>query len=156
MITSTVKGFERFSGVYEDLVSLSVGALDEAAAVAAEVASQGASINLEIETVPAVVVADRAVSGIVSRKQGRRENVRIAPFFDRGTLAGHRGDLKRGRRVSWKVRRGGEVYTATRHPIHDGEGIQAQGFFGRARAAGRRALLARIDRGNDAVSFFGR
>jgi hypothetical protein len=156
LITATVKGFQKFSVINEDIERLSLAALDEAAAVAAEAAQANASIDLEIEVVPATVGVEAVTSGIISRKQGRTSEVRIAPFFDRGTLAGHQGALKRPGHGSWSVRRKGSTYQAQRHPVTDGEGIKAERFFSRARSAGRRALLARVERGAAAVSFFGR
>jgi len=156
MITATVKGFQKFSVINEDIERLSLAALDEAAWIAAETAQAGASINLDIEVIPATIGVEAVTSGIVSRKTGRKSEVRIAGFFDQGTLSGRSRALKRPRRDHWSVRRGSSSYTATRHAIADGEGIKAERFFGRARSAGRKTLLARIERGAAAVAFFGR
>lgn len=155
MLSASVKGFEKFSEVSADIDALCLAALEEAAAEAAQVAQQQASVPLDIEVAPAAGDVDGFSSGIRSNKRGK-EGARIAPFFDGGTLAGRRRKLKSNRRDQWQVNRSGSAYTAHRHPIVEGEGIPAEGFFGKARAAGKRKLLARIDRGADAVRFFGR
>lgn len=147
MITATVKGFERWGEVTADIDKLCIEALDEAAHEAAAVADANAFIPLELEVQPAVGDIEGFSSGIVSRKRGRTEPVRIAPFFDQGTLAGRAKPLKRNRRASWTVRRKGSTFTAHRHPIVPAEGIEAQHFFSAARSAGRKVLLTVIDRG---------
>lgn len=157
MLTATVKGFEKFQDVNADIDALCLAALEEAAAEAAQVAQASSSVPLEIEVARAAGDVEGFSSGIRSKKTGK-EGVRIAPFFDGGTLAGRRRKLKQAgrRRDEWQVNRAGTAYTAHRHPIVEGEGIPAEGFFGKARAAGKRKLLARIDRGADAIGFFGR
>jgi len=152
---ASVKGFEKFSELNADIDELCVAALNEAAEIAGQVATDAASIPLELEVQPAAGDVNGFSSGIRSRKQGK-EGVLIATFFDSGTLAGRTRKLKRPRRDHWTVTRGGSAFSAERHPIVEGEGIPAEQFFSKARSAGRRALLARIDRGADAVRSFGR
>lgn len=147
MITATVKGWELFDRVDADVERLCLAAVKDAVEVAAaEAQAASKTLDLEIDTDVRPTV-DGVQGSIVSRKRGSKSGVRLAPFFDRGTLGEHHGKLKRNRRSSWQVTRGGTTYTAKRGAIEPGEGIPAEGFFGKARSAGRKALLARIDRG---------
>lgn len=148
VFTATFKGFDRFPEVNADIDALCIAALTDAADAAAAVAAASATIDLDLEVDHASpdVLVEGFSSGIRSRKTGKR-NTRIALFFDEGTLGQHRGKLKGGRRSSWNVSRASGSYQAHRHDIKPVEGIRAQRFFPKARAAGRKALLARIDRG---------
>lgn len=146
MIQASVKGFERFGEVTPEIEALCVAALNDAAEAAGAAATRAASIPLEIRVLRAEGDATGFSSGIRSEKRGHT-GVRVAPFFDQGTLAERKKALKRARRGSWQVTRGSSSYTAHRHEIVPGEGIAPQRFFSKARAVGRRALLARIDRG---------
>ena len=154
MITSQVKVFQRFPQVTRDVETAAKEGLEAAAVEAAAVAQAGASIDLEIEVVPVHGDISGYSAGIKARRtssRGRRggtaeENTTpIAWFFDRGTLGNRKRRLKRPRKESWTVTRGGATYTAHRRDIA-GKGIQPERFFGKARTAGRRKLLERIQR----------
>jgi len=146
MFTATVKGFQRFPIVTADIEELCVAGLRDAAEAAAAVAQAGASIDLDLEIKPPVGTVDGFSAGIRSKREGK-DGARLAPIFDEGTLGQKRGKLKGRRKDSWQVNRRGASYTAKRHPITPVEGHTAERFFPHARAAGRKALLARLDRG---------
>lgn len=154
MITSSVKAFARFPEVKQRVELAAKEAVEAAAAEAAVVANEGASIDLEIEIVPAHSDVNGYSAGIKSRRtssRGRRggtaeENTTpIAWFFDRGTLGNRKRRLKRPRKETWVGTRGGTTYAAHRRDVA-GKGIQPERFFGKARTAGRRKLLERIER----------
>jgi len=151
MIRSVIRVTERFPVITERVEQLARESVDEAAAAASEVAQAEASIDLELEVKPATGDLDGYSAGITSRKETRdpKRTTRIAGFFDGGTLGKRKKPLKQpGRREeSWQVKRGDTVYTARRGGITADMGIEAEGFFGKALAAGRRALKARIERG---------
>lgn len=148
MFTATVKGFQRFPEITADIERLVKIALDEAAVEAAAVANASASIRLELEEHGAQGTVDGYSSGIKSRRKtsvpGR--TTPIAEFFNDGTLGKRTRALKRPRKQQWTVNRGGTSYVAHRGDI-TGEGIAAERFFQKARAAGKRVLVERIGRG---------
>lgn len=147
MIRAAIRVTDRFPLVTARVEQLARQAVDEAAAAAAETAQAEASIDLELELTAATGDLDGYSAGITSRKQTRnpKQTTRIATFFDGGTLGKRKKALKQpGRReTSWQVKRGDSVYTAQRGDI-EGKGVDPEGFFGKARTAGRRALKARI------------
>lgn len=149
MIESTVKLFDRFPQITEEVERAAVAGLDAAAREAADVAQANATIDLELEVEPAAGDVDGYSAGIKSRKTTRNpgRSTPIAGFFDGGTLGGRTRPLKRPRKSAWRVRASAraQAHTATRRDV-TGKGIEAEGFFGKARAAGRRALLRTIDR----------
>lgn len=145
MIRATVKVFEDFPRVTEQVERAAVHGLEAAVEVAAAVAQENASIDLELELVRPHGDVEGYSAGIKSKAKGRADGAPIARFFDKGTLGKHKGQLKRPRRPSWTAHsRNGTPYTAHRGDVA-GKGIEAEGFFGKARAAGRRALKARIN-----------
>jgi hypothetical protein len=148
VIRSQVKLFEQFGKVTEQVERLAVEGLNAAAREAAQVAQTHASFDLELEVIPAHDDVDGYSAGIKSRKQGRSSAVLIAGFFDKGTLGKRTAKLgaRSRRKESWEVKRDTGGYTAKRHEITAEMGVEAQHFFGKARAAGRRAMLARIRR----------
>jgi hypothetical protein len=148
VIRSSVKVFQRFPEITQRVELAAREGLDEAAAEAAAVAQAGASINLELEIIGARGDVVGYSAGITSRKQTRTEGktTPIAWFFDRGTLGKRTKALKRPRKNEWTVNRGGSSYVATRSSDLEGKGVTAERFFGPARTAGRRKLLARLAR----------
>jgi hypothetical protein len=148
VIRSSVKVFQRFPQITERVELAAREGLDEAAAEAAAVAQGGASIDLELEIIPAHGNVVGYSAGIKARKQTRTEGrtTPIAPFFDQGTLGKRTKRLKRPRKASWPVQRGSGSYTAHRAGDLADKGIAPERFFGRARRAGRLKLLARIAR----------
>jgi hypothetical protein len=146
MMKATVKTFDKFPQVTARVEQSAVDGINDASREAALVAQAGASIDLEIEVIPAQMVADGYSGGIKSRKTTRTPGraTPIAVFFDQGTLGERTKPLKRPRKQSWQVKRKGTTYTAKRGPIERGKGIPAERFFTKARAAGKRALLAKI------------
>lgn len=139
---------EGFAKLTEQLEARVVEGLDAAAEEAAVVAQAGASINLEVETIPAHGTADGYAAGIKARKQSsnKGQTTPIAEFFDAGTLGKRRRKLKGRRKESWQVRRRGGTYTAERGAITAEMGIKPQRFFVKARKAGRARLLEVIHR----------
>jgi hypothetical protein len=150
VIRSTVKAWQQFPKITEEVNKLAVIAIDEASKTAAEVAQTNSSrIDLELELVPAHGDIEGYAGGIKSRKRSRWSSTPIALFFDKGTLGERKGKLKQpGRREeSWPVTRRGSSYEAHRREISEGKGIPAERFFLKAKRAGRKALLERIRRG---------
>jgi hypothetical protein len=145
MFRAQIKVFDRFPEITAQVEQLARVAVDQAARTAAETAQAGASIDLELELIPAHGYVEGYAAGIRSNKKGQR-GTRIAPFFDGGTLGGRKKALKGARRASWTVNRGGGSYTAHRGDI-DGKGIKAERFFLKARLAGRRSMAAIVKRG---------
>lgn len=145
MIRATVhpsqEGFDRLTAQLEAKIRIG---LDEAAVAAAQVAQEGASIDLELQVVHVHGTEDGYSSGIRAEKKGSR-GTRIAGFFDQGTLGNRRKKPKRPGRGSWTVNREGAPYTAQRHDVA-GKGIKPERFFGKARVAGRAALRSAIHR----------
>lgn len=115
-----------------------------AAEKAAATAQAAASIDLELEIVDPHEDPDGVAAGIKSQKRGHR-GTRIADFFDEGTLGKRKKPRKRAGRGSWAVKRDGGAYTAERHDV-SGKGIEAERFFPKAKAAGRRELLDQLKR----------
>jgi hypothetical protein len=153
-IRSGVKVFQRFPEITRRVEEACKEGLDLAAAEAATVAQATASINLELEVLPAAGTVDGYSAGIKSRRtssKGRRggsaeqNTTPIAWFFDRGTLGKRSKALKRPRKESWPVTRGGSTFAATRQDV-TGKGVDAEHFFGKGRAAGRRKLIERLNR----------
>ena len=145
MIRATVRpSHEGFARLTEELEARIVLGLEEAAAVAAEVAQANTTIDLKARILHAHGVEDGYSSGIKTDATGTR-GTRIAEFFDQGTLGRRKKPTKRPGKSSWTVRRRGGAHTAHRHDVA-GKGIKPQRFFGKARAAGRAALLAAIHR----------
>lgn len=152
MITSRIYAMqEGFVLVDEQLAARITEGLEAAAATAATVAQDGASIDLQLELVPPHEVAEGESAGIKSRRQssssrrGAPSTAPIARFFDQGTLGKRRGKLKQPRKESWTVTRKASSYTAHRGNV-DGKGIPAERFFAKAKAAGRAKLLEVIHR----------
>jgi hypothetical protein len=146
MITSTVKIFDRFAEITDQVERAAVEGLDAAAREAASVAQANASIPLELEVKPAVGDVEGYSAGIKSRKKTRNQGrtTPIAHFFDEGTLGKRKKPPKRGRKGSWTVRQAdGGSHTASRGDI-DGRGIEPEHFFAKGRSAGRKKLLERI------------
>lgn len=144
MIRSQINVFERFGRITEQVEAAAVDGVNAAVHEAARVAQDHASIDLDLELIPAHGDVDGYTGGIKSKRtssSGRQTP--IARFFDQGTLGKRRRPTKRPRKTSWTVNRADTTYTAHRGQI-EGKGIAPEGFFGKARAAGRRALLARI------------
>lgn len=148
MIRSTVKVFQRFPEITERVEQACREGLDAAATEAAGVAQVSASINLELDVLPAHGDVVGYSAGIKSRRKTSNpgRTTPIALFFDKGTLGKRRGRLKQpGRREeSWTVRRGSSQYIARRAGDLEGKGVDAERFFVKARTAGRRKLLARL------------
>lgn len=147
MIRSTLKVFEFFPQITARVEQAAVEGLNAAASEAAQVAQANASIDLQLQVQPAHGDVEGYSAGIVSRRQtsAAGKTTPIARFFDKGTLGKHRGTLKRPRKSSWtETSPAGNPYTAHRGDIA-GKGIDPEAFFGKARAAGRRKLLARIE-----------
>lgn len=136
------QGFSRITGEVE---ALAVESLEAAAAAAGAAAQANASIDLKIEVVPAHPVADGYSAGIKSRKTTSTpgKSTPIARFFDDGTLGHRKLPLKQPRKGSWTVKRKTGAHVAHRGDI-DGKGIPAEGFFAKARVAGRAEMLQRI------------
>ena len=147
MIRSSVKVFQRFPEITARVEQACREGLDAAAAEAAAVAQAGASIQLELEEIPAHGDVDGYSAGIKSRRKTANpgRTTPIAIFFDKGTLGKRRGRLKQpGRREDqWPVKRGAG-YTAHRSGDLEGKGVEAERFFLKARTAGRAKLLDRI------------
>lgn len=146
MFNSTVKTFNLFPQITARIERAAAAGLDAAAREAASVAQAGASIDLKLHVVPVHGDVDGYSAGIKARKQTRTvgKTTPIALFFDQGTLGRRSKPLKRARKQSWTVKnRSGAIATATRHDTA-GKGIPAEHFFPKARAAGRRKLLAQI------------
>lgn len=146
MIRATVTVDDRFPQLHaqvEQLARRATEAATEAAAAAAEAAST--TIDLELRKIPPTEDPDGVAAGIRSEKTGAR-GVRIAKFFDKGTLGNRRGKLKRPGRSSWSVDRKGSSYTAHRGNV-DGKGIKAERFFAKARKAGLEAMANVVRRG---------
>jgi hypothetical protein len=148
VIRSSVKVFQRFPEITQQVERAAREGLDEAAAEAAAVAQAGASIDLEAEVIAAHGDVVGYSAGIKSRKQTRTEGrtTPIAGFFDQGTLGKRTKGLKRPRKSSWTVQRGSGSYTAHRAGDLEGKGVAPERFFGKARTAGRRKLIARLAR----------
>lgn len=146
---STVKLFDRFPQITQRVEQAAQHGVEAAARTAAEVAQAGASLDLELEVTPAVGDVEGYSAGIKSRKKTRTpgRTTPIARFFDEGTLGKRPKPTKRPRRRSWSVAASSRAssHTAERGDV-DGKGIAPQGFFGKARRAGRKALLETIDR----------
>lgn len=149
MIRSKVQVVNNFGRVTEAVNELARAAVDAAAAAAAPVADSTSSIDLDLAVVAARGDIDGYSAGIRSRRKTSNEGqtTPIALFFDKGTLGKRKKPLKQpGRREeSWPVKRGKAGYTAHRGDV-DGKGIAPEGFFGKARAAGRRAMVAALQR----------
>jgi hypothetical protein len=145
MIRSTVTVHDNFGQISKRVAALARASTLAGAEEAARVAQANASIDLEIELVAPHQDPDGVAAGIRSNKKGNR-NTRIAPYFDAGTLGNRRKKLKRAGRSSWTVKRGGSSYTASRHDV-TGKGIKPQRFFGKAKAAGRKAMIEKLHRG---------
>ena len=150
-VSSQVKVFQRFPQVTKRVEEGAKHALEAAAAEAAAVAQESASIDLQLEIVPVHGYAEGYTAGIRSRKTssqtrgGAANSTPIAWFFDRGTLGHRTRKLKRPRKETWTSRRRGTEYTAHRRDIA-GKGVRQERFFGKARTAGRAKLLELIER----------
>lgn len=153
-IKSGIKVFNRFPEITKRVEEACKEGLDLAASEAATVAQATASIDLKLDVLPAAGTVDGYSAGIKSRRtssKGRRGGTAeqnatpIAWFFDRGTLGKRSKALKRPRKESWPVTRKGSTFTATRQNV-TGKGVEAEHFFGRGRAAGRRKLVERMNR----------
>jgi hypothetical protein len=147
VIRSQVKVFQQFPKITERVDRAAAAAVDAAAVEAAAVANREAFIPLELDLITAHEDAEGYSAGIKSQKRGRASSVRIARFFDEGTLGGRKKALKQPRKQSWTVDRGDSAYTARRSQDLAGKGIEAQHFFAAARTAGRKKLLETIRRG---------
>lgn len=149
MIRATVKTFSFFPQYIEAVDRLAHDGVQHAAEVGAQVAQANASIDLELAILPARAAGSAYIAGIKAHKQTRTpgRTTPIAVFFDGGTLGGRHKALKRPRKSSWteKKQATGSVYTAHRGDV-SGKGIPAERFFGKARRAGRAALLEQIRR----------
>lgn len=157
MIRATVKTFSYFPETTRAVDELAHDGVQHAAEVAAAVAQENSSIDLQLTVVGVHAVGSAFVAGIKSHKQTRTpgRTTPIARFFDEGTLGGRRRALKQARKQSWQVkRRSGTLSTSTRGPISAGTGLGAERFFAKARLAGRKALVAQIQR--EATVRFGR
>ena len=75
------------------------------------------------------------------------DNRLLANIYDKGTLGKHTGKLKQpGRRkASWTVKQRNRTYTAHRRDV-TGKGVKGTGWRNKARAAGRKVLLAEVNR----------
>lgn len=150
MIRSKVQVVNNFARVTARVDELALESVAAAAEAAAPVAEAGSSIDLQLQVVPAQGDLDGYSAGIRSRRKTSNpgQTTPIALFFDKGTLGKRRKALKQpGRREeSWTVKRRRSSYTAHRGSPA-GKGIAPQGFFGKARAAGRAALLRSLARG---------
>jgi hypothetical protein len=147
MLTARIHAMqEGFVEITERVEARVVEGLDLAAATAAEVAQAGATIDLELEVVPAHESVDGYSAGIKSRRVTTSNPGRTTPlarFFDEGTLGKRTKKLKGPRKESWVVKGKGGEYTSRRQDVAD-KGIKPQRFFGKARAAGRAKLVERI------------
>ena len=125
MLTASVKVFERFPDINEAVDRLAENALNDAAeAAAAEAIAIGAARNAtDIHVIPAHGGLDGFVSGIYGKWYYR--------FQSFGTL---------GRALHPKR-------PGTKRTHAPGTGITPNYMYQRARTAGRRALLRRLERG---------
>ena len=153
-IRSGVKVFQRFPEITRRVEEACKEGLELAAAEAAVVAQASASIDLELDVLPAEGTVEGYSAGIKSRRtssSGRRGGTAeqnatpIAWFFDRGTLGKRTKALKRPRKSSWPVTRKGTTFTANRGDVA-GKGVAPEHFFGKGRAAGRCKLIERLNR----------
>jgi hypothetical protein len=144
MISSQVNVFDRFPEVTAEVERLAIHALNEAARAGAReaerVAAPGLKQHARMQVIPTHGEADGYASGFRSNAKGKRGQ-RIAGFHDRGTYGNFRGQLKRNRRG-----RAAKV-PAVNPETGETTGIEALGFFGAGRRAGRRELLNEISRG---------
>jgi hypothetical protein len=149
VIRSKVQVVNNFAKVTAAVDKLALEAVAAAADAALPVAEAGSSIDLKLEVVPAQGDIDGYSAGIRSRKYTSNpdQTTPIALFFDKGTLGKRKKPLKQpGRREeSWQVKRGSSAYTAHRGDV-EGKGLPPEGFFGKARSAGRAALLRTLSR----------
>jgi hypothetical protein len=150
VIRSKVQVVNNFAKVTAAVDKLALESVAAAADAALPVAEAGSSIDLKLEVVPAQGDIDGYSAGIRSRKTTSNpgETTKVALFFDQGTLGKRKKQLKQpGRREeSWHVKRGNSSYTAHRSDV-EGKGIAPEGFFGKARSAGRTALVRTLSRG---------
>jgi hypothetical protein len=143
MIRSRLVVRDSFGRLNELLEQKAIAGLNAAAQTASRVAQEDASIDLELETIPAHPSEAAYSAGITSRKRSRSDGSKLATYFDKGTLGKRRAKLgaRSKRKDSWKVNRGGAGYVAHRHELDPEKGIAAENFFAKARTAGRRALI---------------
>jgi serine phosphatase RsbU (regulator of sigma subunit) len=145
VIRATVTVRDDFAQLHTRVQKLAQRATRAAAEQAAQVAQANASIDLELELIPAADDPDGVTAGIRSKKTGSRDT-RIADFFDEGTLGNRKKKTKRPGRSSWTVKRGGSSYTAHRGDT-SGKGIPAERFFAKAKTAGRKTMIAEVEKG---------
>lgn len=145
MIRATVQLEDHFAVVDETVKRRSLQALENAAQAGAREATERARTEAGHTISTFRVVHPRADgSGYVS---GIKANNRLLNIFDKGSLGKRTARLKNpGRRKPfWDVNRGANPYVAHRGET-EGEGIAPLRITTRARAAGRRALLAALRR----------
>lgn len=138
MIRSTIRTFDHFPQMTEELELKALHALNEAAITAAEVAQQQARDVAHFEIVPAHPIFEGFSSGVKASP--------LARIYNKGSLGKHQGTLKRPRKPSWPVNRGSNPYIAQRSGDLEGKGVAARSIYTVARAAGRKVLLAAITR----------
>lgn len=152
-IRSGVKVFQRFPEITKRVEEACIEGLELASAEAAAITQASASIDLQLDVLPATGTVVGYSAGIKSRRtssRGRRggtaeQNITpIAWFFDRGTLGQRTKALKRPRKQSWPVTRKGTTFTANRQDV-SGKGIAPEHFFATGRAAGRVKLIERLN-----------
>jgi hypothetical protein len=146
MIKSTVDLRDNFGNVTQLMRRKSLQALEEAAeegqrtAERQAVTAAGRRVSTFFTIHPHADGRDGFVSGIKHKNP-------LANIFDKGSLGKRTARLKNpGRRkTDWPVKRGANPYVAHRGDT-TGEGVAPLSIYTKARAAGRRALLAALAR----------
>jgi hypothetical protein len=140
MINAHVTYEDHFDQFTEALERRVLEALDEGAAVMAEVASERAGNVAKFSVLP----ARHTLSGYAAGAIADNKKFRI---FDKGSLGKRHVRLKGNdrRKPDWPVTRGAGDYTAHRQHVDQG-GVEARNITGPAKAAGLKALLAALGR----------
>ena len=145
MIQTKVSLDDHFQVVTAAVRRKSLQALEDAAQAGARDATEHARTEAGHTVSTFRVVHPRADgTGYVS---GIKANNRLLNIFDKGSLGKRTAPLKQAgrRKPFWQVNRGTNPYTARRGDTA-GEGIAPLNVKTRARAAGRRALIAALRR----------